>query len=70
MPGRGVETLGVLLLDPAADRLYVRLRRDWEQVASEEDAEVLRELEDDLTVQAREAGAAAVLQRLEDTATH
>jgi phage repressor protein C with HTH and peptisase S24 domain len=66
LPGRGVETLGVLLLDPAGDRLHVRLRRDWEQIASEEDAEVLAELEDDLLAQAREMGGAAVLEFLEE----
>jgi phage repressor protein C with HTH and peptisase S24 domain len=69
LPGRGIETIGVLLLDPATDSLYVRLRRDWEQLASEEDAEVLQELEDDLLLQAREAGAATVLQRLEDSSS-
>lgn len=65
LPGRGVETIGVLLLDPATDSLYVRLRRDWESLASDEDAEVLAELEDDLLLQAREGGARTVLEHLE-----
>ena len=38
---------GVILEDPAADRLYVRMRRDWDQVAPDE-AEVLSAIEDDL----------------------
>ena len=69
LPGRGMETLGVLLLDPATDRLHVRLRRDWESLASDEDAEVLAELEDDLHVQAQGEGGKAVLERLESGAS-
>ena len=69
LPGRGVETIGVLLLDPATDTLRVRLRRDWERLAAEEDAEVLAELEDDLTAQADGSGGAAVLERLESEAS-
>jgi phage repressor protein C with HTH and peptisase S24 domain len=69
LPGRGLETIGVLLLDPASDTLYVRLRRDWDTVASEEDAEVLSELEDDLLIKSREQGANALIQQLEDIAS-
>ena len=65
---RGGETsnAGVLLQDPASDRLYVRLRRDWEQIAPAE-AEVLAELEDDLRAQAEAGGAARVFEYLEQT---
>ena len=47
---------GVLLEDPANDRLYLRLRRDWEDVAGNEgdEAEVLSALEHDLTGKANE----------------
>jgi len=69
LPGHGTQTIGVLLLDPATDTLYVRLRRDWEAIAEEEDAEVLAELEDDLNSLARDDGGAAVLERLEDWAS-
>ncbi len=69
VPGHGAQTIGVLLLDPKADTLYVRLRRDWESVAADEDAEVLAELEDDLLQQARERGGAGVLDFLENTAS-
>ena len=65
LPGRGEQTIGVLLLDAASDTLHVRLRRDWEKLASEEDAEVLAELEDDLLLQARDQGGKSVLDRLE-----
>jgi phage repressor protein C with HTH and peptisase S24 domain len=70
LPEHGVETLGVLLLDPSSDILYVRLRRDWDRFASEEEAEVLAELEDDLQTWARQEGGAAVLQRLETDASN
>ncbi len=65
LPGQGNQTIGVLLLDAASDTLHVRLRRDWEKVASEDDAEVLAELEDDLLLEARDEGGKRVLDRLE-----
>lgn len=65
LPGRAVEPIGILLRDAESDTLYVRLRRDWETLANEEDAEVLAELEDDLLAKSREGGGAAVLEYLE-----
>lgn len=70
LPGRGEQTLGVLLLDTASDSLHVRLRRDWERLASEEDAEVLAELEDDLLLEARDKGGRSVLEHLEREASN
>jgi len=64
LPARGVQTAGVLLLDPATDTLHLRLRRDWDSVASDEDVEVLAELEDDLSADARVRGASTVLNWL------
>ena len=69
LPGRGVETLGVLLLDPGNDTLYARLRRDLGRIASQEDAEVLEQLEDDLLVKGQEWGAEATLAWLEEHAS-
>jgi SOS-response transcriptional repressor LexA len=66
LPARGVQTLGVLLLDPENNALHIRLRRDWNALASDEDAEVLAALEEDLEMQAREQGGEAVLDRLTD----
>ncbi len=66
LPGAGLRTAGVLLEDPSSDRLWVRLRRDWEEFAPEE-AEVLAAIEYDLTAKAREMGAAQLLGYLEDT---
>jgi len=69
LPGRGIQTIGVLLLDPATDTLRIRLRRDWERLGDEEDVEVLAELEDDLAAQADGSGGTAVLERLETEAS-
>jgi phage repressor protein C with HTH and peptisase S24 domain len=69
LPGHSMQTLGVLLLDPESNELHIRLRRDWNALASEEDAEVLSELQDDLARQAREEGGGSVLDRLTDWAS-
>lgn len=69
LPGNGAQTIGVLLLDPGTDSLYVRLRRDWQEIANDEDAEVLAELEDDLALKSREMGGAGLLQFLEEHAS-
>jgi SOS-response transcriptional repressor LexA len=66
LPGAGRINAGVLLEDPSTDRLWVRLRRDWEEFAPEE-AEVLAAIEYDLTSKAQEMGATQLLGYLEDT---
>jgi SOS-response transcriptional repressor LexA len=61
---------GVVLEDPASDRLYVRLRRDWVEIAPHvagAEAEVLEALEDGLRSDAAEMGASRFLKHLEDT---
>src|SRR5579871_1803910 len=65
MPGESAANAGVLLEDPATDRLYVRLRRDWDQIAPAE-AEILSSLESDLAAKSAEMGAARLLEYLED----
>jgi SOS-response transcriptional repressor LexA len=66
LPGAGRMNAGVLLEDPATDRLWVRLRRDWDEFAPDE-AEVLSAIEYDLASKAREMGATQLLRYLEDT---
>ena len=66
LPGQEAITAGVLLEDPATDRVHIRLRRDWQSIDPDE-AEVLAFLEDDLLAQAAEVGAAKFFARLEDT---
>ncbi len=66
LPGQGLVNAGVLLEDLTTDRLYLRVRRDWDAIAADE-ATVLSELESDLAAKARELGASQVLGRLQDT---
>jgi SOS-response transcriptional repressor LexA len=67
LPGRPVENLGVLLLDPASGALYIRLRENAAGLAGEEDGEVLSLLEDDLRARAAELGGACLLALFEDS---
>lgn len=66
LPDTGPTTIGVLLEDPSADKLYVRLRRDWNAIAGE-DADVFEALEEDLNAKASDMGAARLMEWLEDT---
>jgi len=66
LPGEAPVNAGVLLEDVGRDRLYVRLRRDWDLIAPEE-SDVLAELEADLESKASEMGAARLLEQLADT---
>src|SRR5574340_583994 len=56
--------IGVLLLDPSANRLWVRLREDWRE---QDDEDVFPLLEQDLASKAAEMGGQALLASLEDT---
>lgn len=67
LPGEGPTAIGVLLEDPATDRLYLRFRRDFDFVAEAEDADLLNALADDLRIKAYEMGAERLLSSLEDT---
>jgi phage repressor protein C with HTH and peptisase S24 domain len=69
LPGEDPKAIGVLLTDPASDLAYIRLRRDWEEFAEAEDAEVLMALGSDLDHKAREFGAEGLLQYLEQNAS-
>jgi len=55
----------VLLEDPESNQVHIRLRRDWERIAP--DDEVLPELESDLEEKAREMGAAVFFTWVEET---
>jgi len=67
LPGRGPVTIGVLLLDVESDQLYLRFRRDFETLADEDSREVLSALAGDLDAKAREMGAGALLDWLEES---
>ena len=65
LPGARPETVGVLLLETAANKLYLKFRKDWNEVAPEEH-DVLELLEGDLEQQAGEKGGSEVLAYLEE----
>jgi hypothetical protein len=67
LPGRPTTAAGVLLLDPGDDRLHIRLREEWRELADPEDAEVLELLAEDLAAKEREKGGEHLLARLEDS---
>lgn len=67
LPGRDPLIAGVLLHDSARDRLYLRMRRDWEDVAGAADAEVLSLFEADLQGKAGEMGAESLLKYMESS---
>jgi phage repressor protein C with HTH and peptisase S24 domain len=58
-------TIGILLFDSSRDQLYLRLRRDWKQIAPEDVVPVMEALEADLTQKSRESGAAKLFESLE-----
>ena len=66
LPGQEPVAAGILLEDPALDRVHIRLRRDWDRLAPEE-SEVLSELEDALSSQADSTGATRFFANLENT---
>jgi SOS-response transcriptional repressor LexA len=67
LPGRGLESIGVLLQDSQTDSLHLRFRRDLDSLVDEEDLEVLEALSDDLDGKAREWGAEKLFDYLEST---
>ncbi|MBI2687180.1 MAG: helix-turn-helix transcriptional regulator [Acidobacteria bacterium] len=66
LPGATPERAGVILLDKAANRLYVKARRDWESFETEE-SEVLSGLEETIESMVRDHGAAETLAYIEST---
>jgi phage repressor protein C with HTH and peptisase S24 domain len=67
LPGRLPLNIGVLLIDPGADRGWVRMRPSYRDLADPDDAEVLEAIEEDIRRKLSEAGAEAYLQSLEDS---
>jgi hypothetical protein len=59
--------LAVLLLDPDADRLFVRVREDLRSIADPDDAEVLRLTLAELAAVTTNGSGGAILRELEDT---
>jgi SOS-response transcriptional repressor LexA len=70
LPGRAPQNAGVLLVDPAAGRGWVRFRERFDDIADPEDAEVLNAMEAHFRDAMSGAGAEAWLEALEDCASH
>src|SRR6476661_9854544 len=70
LPGAAEHNAGVLLRDPAADRLFVRMRGHWDDIAGPDELEYLEHLEEDLRSHAAEMGAGRFLHWLEDSLSH
>jgi len=70
LPGRASRNIGVLLIDPALDRCFLRVRPFFDDVADPDDSEVLSALADHLRAVASDLGASAFLEWLEDTASN
>src|SRR5450432_25656 len=67
LPGQPARNIGVILIDTALDRGWVRLRERYDGLADPDDAEVLGALEEDIRAKLAENGAAAFLELLEDS---
>ena len=66
LPRAAPKNIRVLLIDPAADRAWVRMRERYDDFTGDEDAEVLEALGEDIRQQAAAQGAEACLRSLED----
>src|SRR4051794_18122980 len=66
IPGSSQLNAGVLLLDPANNQLYMRFRRDWDEIADSENVEVLELLAADIAQKAGELGASEFLSWMEE----
>lgn len=65
-PGHTPEAIGILLRDPEADDVHLRLRRDFESIADDDlDLELLNELGDDLRRKSSEMRGAAFFAWME-----
>ena len=67
LPGRLPLNIGVLLIDPATGRGWLRMRARYHDLADPQDAEVLEALEDDIRRKLAESGAEACLRSFEDS---
>jgi SOS-response transcriptional repressor LexA len=67
-PGQAPQPAGILLIDPASDRSWLRMRKDFSSIT--DDTEVLEALESDLRAKLAEQGAQALLGSLEDSASN
>jgi len=70
LPAKAPLNIGILLLDPATDRLYKKLRRDWNAIADPENVEVLELIDQDFEQKIGEMGGEAFLRSLEEVVSN
>lgn len=69
LPGRDAVSVGILLVDLASDKLYIKLLPELTG-ADEDVAEFWRELPNDLLERSKAVGGGQILYWLETTASH
>jgi SOS-response transcriptional repressor LexA len=67
LPDCAPRNVGVILVDSESGRGWLKMRREFADIAEAEDAEVFDTIESDLREHMREQGAAATLQWMQDT---
>lgn len=67
LPGRASQAIGVILVDPASGRGWVRMRPHFDDIADTEDIEILEALDADIRQRIAEDGAQTFLESLEDS---
>jgi SOS-response transcriptional repressor LexA len=70
LPGRAPHNAGILLIDPATGRGWVRFRARFDGIADPQDAEVLEAMEEHFRGAMADAGPEAWLRALEDSASN
>ena len=70
LPARTPCPIGVLLIDPGADRAWLRMRPNFDAIADSDDVEVLEALGDHIRACIDQDGAEAFLHSLEDSASN
>ena len=70
LPSKAVQNIGILLLDPSTDRLYKKLRSDWNTFVDSEHLDVLESLDGDFDGKITEMGGDKFLLNLEDTVSN
>jgi SOS-response transcriptional repressor LexA len=69
-PGRPPQNAGVLLIDSATDRGWVRFRQRFDDIADPEDAAVMEAMEGHFRDAIAETGAETWLRQMEDSCSH
>jgi len=67
LPGRPIRNIGVIWFAPAEGTLRFRLAENWDQIAGEDDQEVLESLAQDFSRKVQEFGPEGFLAWLEDS---